>query len=95
MDEIEQYFTENEAALTAAGVTKESGNVVDVRHVLITPEGGQTEGNTTVYSDEEWEACRQKAEELLNKRNDFNVKDLTAYNAVLQIKTNGKATIIL
>ena len=66
MDEIEQYFTENEAALTAAGVTKESGNVVDVRHVLITPEGGKTEGNTTVYSDEEWEACRQKAEELLN-----------------------------
>ena len=37
----------------------------------------------------------KKAEELLNKRNDFNVKDLTAYNAVLQIKTNGKATIVL
>lgn len=37
----------------------------------------------------------KKAEELLNKRNDFNVKDLTAYNAVLQIKTNGKAAIVL
>jgi len=37
----------------------------------------------------------KKAEELLNKRNDFNVKDLTAYNAVLQIKTHGKAPIIL
>lgn len=37
----------------------------------------------------------KKAEELLNKRNDFNVKDLTAYNAVLQIKTNGKVPIIL
>lgn len=37
----------------------------------------------------------KKVEELLNKRNDFNVKDLTAYNAVLQIKTNCKAPIIL
>lgn len=37
----------------------------------------------------------KKAEELLNKRNDFNVKDLTAYNAVLQMKTNGKAAIVL
>ena len=37
----------------------------------------------------------KKAEELLNKRNEFNVKDLTAYNAVLQIKTNGKAASVL
>lgn len=66
MDEIEQYFAENEAALTAAGVSKESGHVIDVRHVLITPEGGTVEGNTTVYSEDEWEACRQKAEDLLN-----------------------------
>ena len=34
-------------------------------------------------------------EELIDKRNGFGVKDLTAYNAVLQIKTNGKAGIAL
>ncbi len=34
-------------------------------------------------------------EELIGRRNLCGVKDLTAYNAVLQIKTNGKASIIL
>jgi len=34
-------------------------------------------------------------EELIDRRNNCGVKDLTAYNAVLQIKTNGKATIVL
>ena len=34
-------------------------------------------------------------EELTDRRNNCGVKDLTAYNAVLQIKTNGKAAIVL
>ena len=35
MDEIEEYFTENEEALKKNGITKESGNSVDVRHILM------------------------------------------------------------
>ena len=31
-------------------------------------------------------------EELLDNKNDLGVKDLTAYNAVKQMVTNGKAT---
>lgn len=34
-------------------------------------------------------------EELIDRRNNCGVKDLTAYNAVLQIKTKGKAAIVL
>lgn len=34
-------------------------------------------------------------EELIDRRNNCGVKDLTAYNAVLHIKTNGKAAIVL
>ena len=37
----------------------------------------------------------QKKEEILDKRDGCGVKDLTAYNAVLQIKTNDKANIVL
>ena len=37
----------------------------------------------------------KKKEEMLDKRNGFGVKDLTAYNAVMQIKTNDKAAIVL
>ena len=34
-------------------------------------------------------------EEIIDKRDGCGVKDLTAYNAVLQIKTNDKANIVL
>lgn len=67
MEQIEQYFTENEAALSAGGVTKESGDVVDVRHVLIMPQtSGTDENGKAISTDEDWEACRQKAQELLD-----------------------------
>lgn len=38
---------------------------------------------------------RKHREEMLDKRNACGVKDLTAYNAVLRIKTNGQAAIVL
>ena len=67
-EEIETYYTENEEALNAQGITKDSGVTVDVRHILLCPEGGTTDenGNTT-YSEAEWELCRVKAQELLDK----------------------------
>lgn len=64
-EELEKYFADNEESFTSSGVTKDSGDVVDVRHILITPEGGTTdENNNTVYSDEEWDACLKKAQEI-------------------------------
>lgn len=38
---------------------------------------------------------QQRKEENIDKRNDCGVKDLTAYNAVRQIMTNGQASIVL
>ena len=41
---------------------------VDIRHILIMPEGGTKDANgKTVYTDEEWEACRKKAQEIYDK----------------------------
>lgn len=37
----------------------------------------------------------KKKEEMLRKCDICGVKDLTAYNAVMQIRTNGKAPIVL
>ena len=34
-------------------------------------------------------------EEKLDKRSDYGYKDLTPYNAVLKMRTNGKAEIAL
>ena len=68
MDQIESYYAENEEALNAQGITKDSGFTVDVRHILLCPEGGTADENgQTVYSDAEWEACRVEAQALLDQ----------------------------
>lgn len=61
-DEIKAFFEENKDAYAAKGLT-EDYMFYDVRHVLIEPvsaEGAET------YTDEEWEACRVKAQGLLD-----------------------------
>lgn len=65
---LEAYFTANEETLAQSGITKESGDYYDVRHILIGVEGGteDEDGNVT-YSDDEWEACRAEAQALLDE----------------------------
>ena len=68
MAEIETYYAENEAALNEQGIANDGSVSVDVRHILFCPQGGteDAEGNIT-YSDAEWEACRVKAQDLLDQ----------------------------
>lgn len=66
MEQIEAYFAENEASLATNNITKDMGSLMDVRHILVIPKGGTTEGNTTVYSEAEWEACRVLANQILD-----------------------------
>lgn len=68
MEAIETYFAAHEAELKEQGITKESGNNYDVRHILIEIEGGtKGEDGKTTYSDADWEACRVKAQKLLDE----------------------------
>lgn len=66
-EEVEAYFKENEKTFAESGITKESGLVSSVRHILIAPEGGETDEETgeTTYSDKELAAAKKKAEKLL------------------------------
>lgn len=67
-EQIDAYFAENEASFKENGITKESGKYYDVRHILIEPEGGKEgENGTVTYTDEQWEACRIKAQALLDQ----------------------------
>lgn len=65
--EIEAYYTENEAAYIESGLSKDD-LFVDVRHILVFPEGGTTaEDGTVTYSDEEWAACEASAQAILDE----------------------------
>lgn len=65
---LEAYFSEHESELEEDGVTKDSGNVADVRHILIGVDGGtENADGETVYSDEEWETCRAAAQKILDE----------------------------
>lgn len=69
--ELEAYFKEHEKELkeNSPSITKDSGLLVDVRHILVKPEGGtpSADGKTVTYSDAEWEACRQKAQAIYSQ----------------------------
>lgn len=60
--DVENYFTEKEDDYASQGITKDT-KVVDIRHILILP---VSENNEQTYTDAEWEACRVKAQEILN-----------------------------
>ena len=66
-EDLESYFAEHEKELAESGITKDS-KTVSARHILLQPEGGTTdaEGKTT-YSEEEWEACRVKAQAIYDE----------------------------
>lgn len=88
-EEIEAYFTENEATFKEQGITKESGLVSNVRHILIAPEcsaEGSESGETTCENEEaEWAAAKEEAEKILNewkngKATEESFADLVADN---------------
>ena len=67
-EDIEKYYDDNKDAYVEAGIEKDDSVYVDVRHILVMPQGGTTdeEGNTT-YSEEEWETARTEAQALLDQ----------------------------
>ena len=66
--EIADYYAQNEAVLNQQGISQDGSVTVDARHILICPQGGTPDATgATVYSDEEWEACRAKAQDILDK----------------------------
>ena len=69
--ELNTYFDENSEMFSEYGITKESGPMVDVRHILLQPDGGTAnEDGTTTYSDAEWKACLEAAEAVYKEWKD-------------------------
>jgi len=67
-EEVDAYYTENEATFVENGVEKTEDKYVAVRHILLAPQGGTTgEDGMVTFSEEEWEACRAAAQALLDQ----------------------------
>lgn len=68
-EQVRAFVEENaEMMMNNYGVSLDSGKLVDIRHVLIQPEGCEfNESNHVVATDEQWEACREKAQGLLDQ----------------------------
>lgn len=63
--EMEAYFAENEAAYQENGLSRED-KYVDVRHVLVMPEGADSSNiRSETFPDEAWETAKAEAERLL------------------------------
>lgn len=64
-DEMEAYFTENEEAYKNNGLTRDLCSV-DVRHILVFPEGADSSTiRTEEFSEEAWAAGDKQAQEIL------------------------------
>lgn len=65
---INAYFDDHAEELAEDGITKDSGDVKDVRHILIAVEGGtENEDDIMTYTEEEWETCRKEAQAVLDE----------------------------
>ena len=65
-EEVAEFFNTHEAEYAEKGLDKTT-RTVDVRHILILPEGATVENVTTEeFSDEAWAAGEQKAQEILD-----------------------------
>ena len=66
-EELENYFAEHEEDYASQGLTKDTV-YVDVRHILVLPEGATVDTiYTETFSEEAWAAGEAEANEILNR----------------------------
>ena len=94
--QINDYYAENESTIVSAGYGKDAGKVVDVRHILIKPEGGtlNDDGYTYTYTDAQWEAARQAAQVvydlwLAGEKNEDSFAELAKKHSADSSSTKG------
>lgn len=93
-EEVDAYFTENEALYADNGVTRDSGKVVDVRHILLMPENGTTgEDGYPVYSEEDWAACEAEVQKIYDDWKSGDMTEQSFHDYAVQYSEDGSAYI--
>ncbi len=89
-DDISKYFDDNAESYASSGIEKSDVKMVNVRHILIQPEGKNDDGT---YTDEAWAEAEKKANELLTEwKNGEHTEDSFAYMAAENSTDSGSAT---
>lgn len=61
-EDVEAFYTQNEADYTKLGITRDGEKAVTIRHILLIPKDAEVSADGTVTcSEEAWEACLSKA----------------------------------
>ena len=63
--DMDKYYEDNKALFDAENITKET-MMASVRHILLAPEGEKDAYGKVTATDAAWEACRVKAQKLLD-----------------------------
>lgn len=74
-EEVEAWYTQNEALYTQQGITKED-QLINLRHILVLPNDPQIAADGTVTASEAaWASAKKEAENLLAKWNKNKTED--------------------
>ena len=89
-DDISRYYDDNAESYAGNGIEKSDVKMVNVRHILIQPEGKNDDGT---YTDEAWAEAEKKANELLTEwKNGEHTEDSFAFMAAESSTDSGSAT---
>ena len=88
-DDISKYYDDNAESYAGSGVEKSDVKMVNVRHILIQPEGTNDDGT---YTDEAWAEAEKKANDLLTEwKNGEHTEDSFAFMAAENSQDPGSA----
>ena len=90
-EEVEAYYAENQATYEQQGITKDDF-YVNLRQILLIPEGATIgEDGTVTASEESWVKCQTAAEKLLKKWSQNKTEDYFAELAFTNSQDTGSS----
>ena len=87
--DLEAFYEKNKESLAQYGVTKDSGNVVDFRNILVKPVGTKDKDGKTEYTEDAWKTCLEKAQAIMETWEQSEKKE-TTFAALAKIKSEDK-----
>ncbi len=89
--ELEAFYEKNKESLEQYGVTKDSGNLVDFRNILVKPVATKDEDGKSVITDEAWQTCLEKAQAILETWEGGDKLE-TTFAGLAKVKSEDKNT---